>query len=192
MYSLKQKSTKNKVTSSRSKRQVAAVVFATFLVAGTGAAWVYARRNTAPLAVEKNPVETINYTPTSPVEKKETEDHKETLIKELQAIKQNSSNPTGTSGKKSVIPTITDASSTTVRAYVTGVFEEGGTCMATLTKDGVTKTKSAPAFGNASYTQCEPIELDNGFLSSGNWQLVVSYTSNTAQGSSTSREVRVP
>jgi hypothetical protein len=75
----------------------------------------------------------VNYNPPTVQEKKDTE-----------AYKQNLGNPpppppTTNSGKVQVTPIITSqdgSSSYDARAYVPGVFEDGGTCTATATKTG--------------------------------------------------------
>lgn len=72
-----------------------------------------------------------------------------------------------------------------VRAYVSGVIEGTGTCTATLTKDGETVTASAAAFVDATTSQCGVIEIDRSkFPSAGTWNLVVSYSSPDAEGTS--------
>lgn len=118
----------------------------------------------------------INYGPPTEQEKAETEVHKNSLGE--------SSQPTNTSnGKKQVAPIITSVDKREISAYISGVFEEGGTCTATLTKDGKTVTKTSIGFGNVSYTSCEPITVD-GSLDKGSWSVVVSYDSKAAEGQS--------
>lgn len=135
----------------------------------------------------QSPAETINYTPASPVEKKESEDNKDKIVKE-----QSQNNQNNTSGqKKSVIPTIVNADTNSVSAFVNTIFEEGGTCTATFTKGSVTKSKSSDGFQNVSYTQCAPIDI-SGLLTSGTWSLTITYSSTTSVGSSASRQVTIP
>ncbi|HMS49848.1 MAG TPA: hypothetical protein PKA02_00210 [Candidatus Saccharibacteria bacterium] len=118
-----------------------------------------------------------NLDPPTKEEKSETEAHKKEL--------EQSTQPTNTSenGKKQVTPFITGADKQEISAYVSGIFEEGGTCTATLTKDGKTLTKTSKGFGNVSYTSCEPIEV-SGSLENGTWSVIVSYSSGTAGGKS--------
>ncbi len=91
-------------------------------------------------------------------------------------------------GKKVVTPVITSASADNVSAYVPGVFEDGGTCTMKATLGSQTITKTSTGFENASYTSCPPIDPQ---LSSGNWVVTVSYSSNTAQGESQTSPVKV-
>jgi hypothetical protein len=73
---------------------------------------------------------------------------------------------------------------TTINAFVTGVFEDDGTCTATLTQGAQTITRTSVGFKNASYTQCTPINLSAANLGTSPWSVVVSYSSGTASGSS--------
>lgn len=118
-----------------------------------------------------------NLAPPTEEEKAETEAYKKELGQSAQ--------PTNTSenGKKQVTPFITGADKQEISAYVSGIIEEGGTCTATLTKDGKTLTKTSKGFGNVSYTSCEPIDV-SGSLENGNWSVVVSYSSGTTDGKS--------
>ncbi len=85
------------------------------------------------------------------------------------------------SGTKSVTVVITEASSTSLKGYVQGVFEEGGTCTATATQGLQTVSKTSTGFQNVSYTQCAPISWS---LGSGTWMVNLSYKSATATGNS--------
>lgn len=77
-----------------------------------------------------------------------------------------------------------------VRAFISGIIEGNGTCIATFSKDGVEITESSPAFIDATTSQCEPIQIPKSrFTSSGVWTLVVSYSSTDAEGKSSAMEV---
>lgn len=104
------------------------------------------------------------------------------------------SNPqlSGTSnGDKNLAPkstvislNITAATASQVKAYISGVFEDNGTCTATITQGPQVYTKSSAGFKNVSYTQCTPIYW-NSPLSSGNWNLTVVYKSPSTETSKT-------
>src|SRR3990167_7976609 len=111
----------------------------------------------------------VNLDPPTEEEKQESEAHKQSLAND-----QGASTPTTPSGKKQVTPVITSASRSEVNAYVSGVFEDGGTCTATATKDSQTITKDSTGFTNVSYTSCPPIQMS---LPAGTWSVVVSYSS---------------
>ncbi len=112
-------------------------------------------------------------------EKQETEQHKQELSNGDTTQLQ-----TGADGRKQVTPIISYADTTTITAYITGIFEEDGTCTATLTNGSKTITKTSIGFQNASYTQCTPIDLTGSPLGSSNWSVTVSYSSATAIGKS--------
>lgn len=115
--------------------------------------------------------------PTTDNEKKETEDYKQQLA-------QNN----GQSGASTANVIITEASGGVVRAYVSGVYEDGGICTATAVQGSQVVTRSSTGFKNVSYTQCPPIEWN---LSSGTWTIKVTYKSTTAEGQSAPQEVSV-
>lgn len=118
----------------------------------------------------------VNLNPPTEQEIAETEAHKKDLA-------QSSPPAPSSSGKKQVTPVITNASKAEITAYIPVVFEEGGTCTATLTKGDKTITKTSKGFGNVSYTSCEPINVA-GSLDSGSWTVIVSYSSSAAEGKS--------
>ncbi|MES1986673.1 MAG: hypothetical protein V4440_01340 [Pseudomonadota bacterium] len=93
--------------------------------------------------------------------------------------------PTTADGKKLVSVVITDASTANLTAYANGVLEDGGICTATFTQGTTIVTRTSSGFSNVSYTQCAPITPN--LPTSGNWSVVVSYSSNTAEGTSTAQ-----
>jgi len=144
-------------------------------------------------AQKPHPPHPINYNPPTQEEKDQTQAHKEELSQ--QSNQSSGSGSTGTSaGAQSVSPVITNASQLnqqiTVNAYVPGIFEDGGTCTATFTKGGATVTKTSQGFANVNTTSCAPITANRSeFSSSGDWQVIVSYSSSKASGSSQSKVV---
>jgi len=77
-----------------------------------------------------------------------------------------------------------------VRAFVSGIIEGNGTCTATFTKGSLTVTRSSKAFIDATTSQCEPIVIPvSEFQQKGIWNLVMTYVSPDAKGSSESMEV---
>lgn len=123
----------------------------------------------------------INMEPATDVEKQETEQHK----KDIEAA--NNNKPASGSGKKQVTPVVTYASqngqTVTINAFVSGVVEDGGTCMAVFTRGNLRVTKTSQAFANANSTNCAPTFIDSSeFSSKGVWELTLSYSSATASG----------
>ncbi|MGH7158054.1 MAG: hypothetical protein ACREGD_03185 [Candidatus Saccharimonadales bacterium] len=124
---------------------------------------------------------TINYDPPTEEEKQQAEDHKDELAQQAQNQDPNTSN------KKEVIISITSATNVsgptvTITGFAQGIVEDAGTCTATLTKGGDTKTATSDGFADANTTQCQPMTMQ---LSPGSWQLTLSYNSSSASGSST-------
>ncbi|RTK95171.1 hypothetical protein EKI60_01805 [Candidatus Saccharibacteria bacterium] len=175
---------RNKKTTSRKKLAIAGALV--ILVAGGSVAvWELSNRDSDPASTERKP--TINYGPATDTEKKEADANKDRIVKEQE---QNNPSPETPSGKKAVTPTITSTTGS-IKAYVSGIFEEGGTCTATFSKGDSKLSRTSVGFQNVSYTQCAPIDISDGFLSPGTWSLVVSYSSATAEGSSGAQSVEV-
>lgn len=135
------------------------------------------------------PTSPINYDPATSQEEAEGQARK----KELQEQQQQASN---NSGNKQVTPIVTNASqsgeSIFLSAYVPGVVENGGKCTYTVTKGLATVTKVTDSFVNVSNTNCTPLNLNRlEFSSSGDWQVVVSYASSTASGTSQPKTLTV-
>ncbi len=121
----------------------------------------------------------INYNPPTEEEKKQTEDQKKEIIESTPTTL-----PTKQDGRKSVKPTITSANNSEVRAYIDGIFKEGGTCTATYTKNETSITGTSKGFGNATYTSCEPISPATALPSQGGWSVKVTYASSKYVGNS--------
>ena len=179
VYSSKQKLKKQSLLNRHKKLLVTGVTLV-FLFGGLGVWYLQSQNNDSP-APTPNGQQTINYAPATESEKKENQSNKDRIVEEQQ---NQTSDPTNPSQKKTVSPTITNASMSGINAYVSGIFEEGGNCTATFTKDAMTLTKSSIGFQNASYTQCAPIDISGGFLSSGKWSVKVTYSSAQAEGTS--------
>ncbi len=128
----------------------------------------------------------VKLTPATKQERSEAEQKKKELA---QSQAQANNSPQDSSTKKQVNVVITNANQSVVNAYVSGVFEEGGTCTATFSSGSKSLTKTSTGFQNASYTQCPPLNLEAGFLSAGSWKVTVSYTSATAEGVSAAQTI---
>jgi len=129
--------------------------------------------------------QTINLNPPTQDEKTQTDTHKEEITNN-----QPVNDKTQPTQQQPSTIVFTQISSSGVRAYVTGVFEEGGTCTATATQGHTVITKTSTGFQNASYTQCAPINWDAP-LSSGSWLVTLVYKSSATQ-STGSQTLQVP
>jgi cytoskeletal protein RodZ len=92
------------------------------------------------------------------------------------------------SGKSAVI---TSATGSAIRALVSGVVEDGGTCTFVFTQGTQTITKTTQGVGNVSSTNCVLYDpAPSTYLGSGTWKVALSYTSSTTSVKSGSTEVK--
>lgn len=173
---------------STKKRNIIIALVILIVLAGAGFAYAQTRNDSESKKDSNNKSQNdINFDPPTEQDKKDAEANKDRLVKEQQEIDNNNNS----SGKKSVQPTISYVDRYVINAYVTGIFEENGTCTATLTNGGQTITKTSTGFGNASYTQCSPIELNDANLGNGIWTVKVNYSSATAEGNSEAKSLKL-
>lgn len=165
---------------SLSRRRLVVLATVVLVLAGGGAYAIHRWRvnHVPPPTITGKDGKKITLSPPTKQEKKDVEDHKSDLVKQQSAADSN----TGSSNVVITSPSSANPSATGVRAYVNGVFEEGGTCTATATQGTTSVTKSSAGFENVSYTQCAPIDWDSP-LSNGKWTITVSYKSATASSS---------
>lgn len=186
MYKYKQKSNNKKL--SRNKKILIGALIVALIVALTVGLYAYKNRNNETVnEVSTDDKQTVNYNPSTADEKKEAEDKKEEIVKQEEQ-KQNTTSPT--TGKVIVKPTITNTTGS-INAYISNIFEEGGNCTATFTKASESLTKTTVGFQNVSYTQCAPMILEPGFLSTGKWTVIVKYVSDKSEGSSDPQTIEV-
>jgi hypothetical protein len=131
--------------------------------------------------------EDIDLSPGTVQDQQQVDQHKENLVK-----REAQDPPASDSGKKKVTPTIISASATSVKGFVPGIYESGGSCTAIFTKGSEQFSKQSAAVKGATTTDCTPISMTRGdFPSTGEWSLVLTYSSATAEGSSASQKVMV-
>lgn len=191
VYSRKQKYSSISIRHKRLQKRYLVFFVAALIITGGAITYGLTRNNKkGPETNSGNP--TINNTPATDAEKQETENTKDHIINQ-QNKRQDSSNPTvdPSSNKKSVHVVITSANRNSVNAYVTGIFEDSGTCTAIFKNNNTTLMKTSTGFKNVSYTQCAPIDMDSGFLNSGSWDVTVKYSSAEAEGVSASQNFEV-
>jgi|GEM_PF-1800508 len=80
-----------------------------------------------------------------------------------------------------------------VRAYVSNIYEDGGSCTAQFTKDGAPTVKvTKTAVKDAKTIQCGALDTERSkFSTSGKWTLSVSYESANASGKSSNQIVEI-
>lgn len=92
------------------------------------------------------------------------------------------------SQKKNVYPTLTrwgqNGSIVEAAGYVTGAFEDGGTCTYIFKKGDAIITAKSQGVQDVANTSCAGISVPSSRFSSGNWTLTLSYSSTTSTGES--------
>lgn len=130
----------------------------------------------------------INLDPPTDEEKQAGNEQKDEIAQEKQ--QQQTAPPPSSSNKKSVKPVIVTISADNgqidVRGFVSGVFEEGGTCTARFTKPGsAAVTKTTTGFEDYNKTTCSPFTFPATHLpAKGDWSVTLSYASAIAEGTS--------
>jgi cytoskeletal protein RodZ len=172
------KSKRNKLLKTTKAKVIMAVIILLLLVAGVRALMAdnntqSGNKNTAAANSSETPNGAQpNLNPPTAEEKKDTEAHKDTLVQQ----QANSGNQTSSS----VTPIITSASADGVYAFISGVFEDGGICTFSFTKNTEAFTKTTTGFKNATSTNCTPLSLSaSDFPSAGTWTVILSYNSTT-------------
>ena len=123
---------------------------------------------------------TINLDPPTEAEIQQSTDAKEEFDKPTTPAE------TANDGRQKVTPLIVNADKSGASAYITSIFEDGGTCTATFTHEGDKITTTSKGFQNSSYTSCEPLLLSSPLNIRGDWYVTVSYSSTTSNGNSAS------
>jgi len=171
----------------KKKLFLVAVALVLVLAAGGGVYALQRRSDKAatvpPPAAPAVAPNTVNNAPATAAEKKAAEDNKDRLIQEIK------DQANGTPTSQTVAPVITElrqgasGADVSVNAYVSGVFEDGGTCTVTATQGTDSITATSQAFANATTTDCAPITIARSkFGKTGDWSFVVSYNSDTSKG----------
>lgn len=139
------------------------------------------------------PESLVNYSPPTDREKQSGDSVKESVLQD--EARRNQSPTQTTDGRRSVTPVISYAgvygNSVEVGAYVSGIFEDGGTCTLTLKKDSEQKTVSITSEKNANSVDCPVMSISKNSLSVGSWDASVFYGSKAASGTSHIKTIEV-
>jgi hypothetical protein len=147
--------------------------------------------------VDTSAVSSKHFSGPTQQEKDEAANHKDELVQQMNDEKGGQGGgDTNSDGKKAVTPIITDASQSDsqvrISGYVSGVFEDGGTCTITITQGSSKIVKTATAFENVSTTQCSPVTLQRSdFPAAGQWQVTLAYNSAAAEGTSQAQALAI-
>ncbi len=131
-------------------------------------------------------VSKVNYGPPTEQEKKAGDTQKNAVVEQDKLDKQNTTN-TNADVFISDASYYSDDNMVEVRGYITNVYENGGTCTATFTQGSQSVSTSSTGFQDAKTTQCGILNIARSkFTTTGTWNLTLTYSSPTAQGSKTS------
>lgn len=166
-----------------SKKIIIAVLAAVIIVV-ISAFFVYAQLNKS----SEKPKKPTTYSGPSTQDKSDAEENKQ-KVKEREEIENNTNQSSNQSDKKTVTLVITNASQggdqITINAYISGVFEDGGICRATITKGDKKVERTTQGFADATTTGCQPFLINkSAFSEAGEWGVVVNYSSPTSEGAS--------
>lgn len=138
--------------------------------------------------------EALNLNPPTAEDAQQVDENKQRIINEQENAATQPPPPAGT--KKNVTPNISFAeqngSTIEVGSFVSGIFENGGTCTAKFSRGSlsVAKTVAATPEGNSVYCPLFSVPTSE-FSQKGEWSVVVSYSSAAASGSSEARKFEV-
>lgn len=129
-----------------------------------------------------NDRDSVNYSPPTKEEQEASNTQKEKNIEREQI---DTNNQTIKNAEVVLVDANQYNDTVEVRTYIANIYEDGGTCTVTFTKDGQTITRNNKGFKDATTTQCEPFVIPRStFSEAGDWQLKVSYASDSSAGES--------
>lgn len=131
----------------------------------------------------------VDLSPATPEEHQESDDKKQDIVKADQQTAQPGQ-------KTAVTPVLVDVGVydgfVEIRAYISGVVEDRGTCTATLKQGSRTVVKTTTGAADATTSRCVPFRFPASDLgASGTWSVTLSYGSDSAQGTSTAQNLEV-
>ena len=192
----------------RSRRRPLLVLVTLLLAAGAFVLWTRSG-DTAPAAAETLTPPPSAAAPSAAVPSSEAPSADPDAGTEQEADEEPPSRPTATSSAPepeeeddgeltavavSLTYTGYDAAAAAVVAggYAAGVVEEDATCTLVLRREGVELRGESLGTANVTTTDCGEVRVGGAALTSGTWEAVLSYTSDTSVGESAAGEVVVP
>lgn len=167
------------------------IILATLLVVIIGyftyafvskAIWPFATTDTAPSYQQDE---------TTPGDQRTTEDEAESQDAKKRLIqREDTPLPPQDTNRVTISSAEVIDNSVEVRAFTDSVIEPGE-CVITFTNASETKRFTQPAFIDARSTICEPLRIDTSSLSSGIWNVTVTITTTTTEGTSAAIEVQL-
>lgn len=192
----------------RSRRRPLLVLVTLLLAAGAFVLWTRSG-DTAPAAAETRTPPPSAAAPSAAVPSSEAPAADPDAGTEQEADEEPPSRPTATSSAPepeeeddgeltavavSLTYTGYDATAAAVVAggYAAGVVEEDATCTLVLRREGVELRGESLGTANVTTTDCGEVRVGGAALTSGTWEAVLGYTSDTSVGESAAGEVVVP
>lgn len=169
------------------KKVIIGIVLAVLILASAGA-FIYHRSQ------DEKPLYFVNYDGPTEEEQKAADDQKDKNTARDELEKSYEDNPP--TGQREVAVSISDAgqydSTVEVRAVVSGVYEDGGSCTAVFEQNGQEVRVDTVAFRDASTVQCGALDTPrSSFPAGGKWNVRVVYASGTSQGTSDTRTIEL-
>jgi hypothetical protein len=175
----------------KNSKRVTIIIIVAFLLLSTAAAGLFFYLQPKRIAVthteSARPVNHINYDGPTDEEQAAGDQQKEDNIKRDETPSQPSSHATVVIADASQYGSVIE-----VRGYVSSVIEDGGQCSATFTHGATSFTVSGSATKDAKTTQCSPLSAQRSqFLVAGSWSVVLTYTSSSTTGASSSYSLEI-
>lgn len=132
--------------------------------------------------------DSINYNPPTKNEREAADSQKDKNIEREKA----DNNQVSQKAEIVVVDASQYGDTVEVRAYISNIYEDGGSCTATITNGSQTVSRDTKGFKDATTTQCEPFNIPrSAFSSAGDWQAKVSYSSAAAKGESSAQTINI-
>ncbi len=173
----------------KSPTKIILVSAAVLLLAGLGVYAFYAKQTDSwPFTQASDKTRDtgeVNYGPPTEQEIEDSQDAKQRGDTE-ETTEENSNN---NQSAQSTIPVAISSASVIdnnleIRAFTPGIIEGTGECTATVSNGNKKVTAKSTAFIDTSSSICQPILIEKSQLGTGTWQVVVTYSSPDAKGTS--------
>lgn len=134
--------------------------------------------------------EKIDYSPPTEEEKIETEAFKAEQTQSTSTASTPGAKAPAPTEKRQVSATLTSwgqnpmSKAAEISGFVSGVYEDNGTCTAKMTKNDVVVRESQSSTKDAKTLSCGLITIKRDRLSAGSWSVVIVYSSSTATAES--------
>lgn len=171
-----------------SRKKTLLIAIVCIAIVGIGTFFLVSSRNNSDTG-DTRPVNSVDYSGPTKEEQKAGDEQKAINEKEEEAIK---NNPTPTNANIFIVDASQYDDTIEVRAYISNILEDGGTCTATFTRGETSFTKTSTAFKDATTTQCGNMTIPRSdFSSAGDWRVTVSYASSSMTGQSSPKTMAI-